>query len=411
MAKAIADEEDRSGKVAADRIPDEMRKGAFMKCTCFIFAGEASGDFLGSRLMQAMGDQYLFQGVGGPLMISAGLHPLLPFDRFGQMGFLSILRHVWQLKKDFHTLVESVLHQKPDLVLLVDFPGWNLRFSSALRKKGFTGRIVQYVCPSVWAHGRQRIQQMVDTLDLLLVLYPFEPPLFSHTPLQVQFVGHPLVEVTPPPLLHTEPKAPLIALFPGSREQEVVRHAPILVQVAALLQEQYPEVQFAISCLSESFQPRLEKIIKTHAPQMENRLEIVPSSQKELLLQTAALAIAKSGTVTLELFLHQIPTIAVYSLSFFDFMIAKYLLRLRLPFYCLVNLLADKELFPEYIGPHVSPTSIATATSALWQDPAIRKNISDNCSVLRDRLLSPLSINGIRLSPSATAAHYVEALF
>lgn len=357
--------------------------------------------------MQALGSEYTFQGVGGPLMDLAGLHPLLPWSRFGQMGFFAVLRHFWRLKRDFHFLLETVMQQKPGLVLLIDFPGWNLRFSQALRKRGFSGRIVQYVCPSVWAHGKQRIEQMVNTLDLLLTLYPFEPPLFSPTHLQVQFVGHPLVEVTPPSSCTAETKPPLLALFPGSREQEVLRHAPLFLQAAALMDRDSPGMQCAISCLSESFRPQLEKNIQTYVPQMVDRVKIVPYSQKEALLQAATFAIAKSGTVTLELALHQIPTMAVYNLSYIDFLVAKYLLRLQLPFYCLVNLLAEKEVFPEYIGPKISPSWIATSASALWQNPTARKNMQEACAGVRERLQSPLA----PLSPSETAAHYVKALF
>lgn len=357
--------------------------------------------------MQALGSEYVFQGVGGPLMCATGLHPLLPLSRFGQMGFFAVLRHFRRLKKDFYFLLETVMQQKPDLVLLIDFPGWNLRFSQALRKRGFSGRIVQYVCPSVWAHGKHRIQQMVNTLDLLLTLYPFEPPLFSHTHLQVQFVGHPLLEVPPPSSLSGQTKPPLLALFPGSREQEVIRHAPLFLQAAALMEQECPGMQFALSCLSESFQSQLEKNIRTYAPQMVDRVKIVPYSQKETLLQAATFAIAKSGTVTLELALHQIPTIAVYNLSYIDFLVAKYLWRIQLPFYCLVNLLAEKEIFPEYIGPHIHPSLLATAAGSLWQNPMARKNMQDACAGLRARLQSPLS----PLSPSETAAHYVKGLF
>ena len=335
----------------------------------FILAGEASGDLHGRELMRALkgiDPSLSLRGVGGPRMRREGLLVDLPMEEFQVMGFSAVLKQLPRLWKHFFYLRDLIIEAKPSAVILIDYPGFNLRLARALRQKGFKGKLVQYICPSVWAHGKKRIQTLISSFDLLLTIFPFEASYFSQSPLKVEYIGHPLVET-----IHNHSyeaswasqvglssTAHLVAFFPGSRSAEIKRHLPLQLKVAALLKEKHPEIQLAFSCSPEIFYEHAPN----HFPQ---DLCLVPSHYNYELMQACRVAIAKSGTVTLELALHHVPTVVHYSLSSFDYLIAKYILRLSLPHYCIVNLLSNKEVFPELMARDLSPSTLSLQASSL----------------------------------------------
>ena len=190
---------------------------------CFFIAGEHSGDLHGAHLLQALHKEQpdaFYAGVGGPLMRAEQFHCFLPMEDFQIFGFTGIVRHLPRVVNQFRQIRDHILGHDYDVVIFVDYPGFNLRMAQALRKRGYKGKLVQYICPSVWAWGKGRIDGMVKTLDLLIAFFPFEPALFAHTKLPVVFCGHPLTEaVAPARAAPTEP--PMIAIFPGSRRREI----------------------------------------------------------------------------------------------------------------------------------------------------------------------------------------------
>ena len=222
---------------------------------------------------------------------------------------------------------------------------------------------------------------MAETLDLLLCILPFEKTLFSHTSLRTVYVGHPLIERLKTydyKFFSTEKK--LIALFPGSRKKEIERNLPLMLEASV----GYPDFQIALSISEENLRPQILTILKEKGWDLNNIL-LVPANLSYELMKQAHFAIAKSGTVTLELALHRTPTIVVYRVSFIDQIIAYQILRIRLPFYCLVNIIAQKQVFKELIGPNFTIEKMHASIKEIL-DPAVRFNTQKECNALIELL-------------------------
>ncbi len=297
-------------------------------------------------------------GVGGPRMRAAGMECIMPMEKFQVMGFSAVIGALPKLMRQFYFLKKTILEKNPKVVVLIDYPGFNLRLAKSLRKSGYKGKICQYICPSVWAHGKNRIQTLVENYDLLLSILPFEKEYFSHTGLRVEYVGHPLMREIQP----AAPQNNLLALFPGSRLKELYLNFPLQLQTA----KKFPQYKIAVSVAQPHFQPILQEMAQKAGAEVSFAL----SSE---LMKNTTLAIAKSGTVTLELALHGVPTVVTYGISPFDLFVAKYLLRIHLPYYCLVNILAQKEVFPELIGPALNEKNLYLATQKVITEIEAKK--------------------------------------
>lgn len=310
----------------------------------FVFAGEVSADLCGGRVirkLKAKTAPFELIGVGGPALSAAGLQEILPMKAFQIMGFSDVIKKLPQVLKNFHTVKRAIIQSQPDLVLFIDQPAFSMRMAPLLRKKGYTGKIVQLVAPTVWAYKPERALEMARSFDLLLTLFDFEPDYFSHTGLKTLFVGHPILESIEeakslPETLHFS--KPVLSIFPGSRPDEIRRNLPKQLEAARIIQKKMPEFQIVVSGRDVPFDARYELMRKSRA------------------------AIAKCGTVTLELALHSVPTVVTYELSLLNRIMAKYFLQLgKLPYYSIANIVAGQEILPECIRPPVSPSSIAAA--------------------------------------------------
>lgn len=337
----------------------------------FLFAGEASGDLHGEKLVSALYGQFQngrIYGVGGPKMRSRGLDCIVPMEKFEVMGFVDVFFALPRLIKLFRSLRDELLKRPPDVVLLIDYPGFNLALAKSLRKRGFKGKICHYICPSVWAWGKKRIPKMEKILDQLFVIFPFEKQLFDPSKLNVQYVGHPLLleleKVRCDPVKIDEEKR-VVALFPGSREKELRRNFPMHLRIACQLLEKDPNLFFGVSVAKPSFSRILDDLMKEENFPHRDKILLLSAEQNHALMQRSAIAIAKSGTNNLELALQGVPTVVTYGVGPLDLFIAKYILRIRLPFYCIVNIVANKEVFPELIGPNLTEKALFEATSTL----------------------------------------------
>lgn len=365
----------------------------------FMFAGELSADTHGGMLLRALKQQLPKQiiatGVGGPAMRSQGLAGSLSMEDFEVMGFSDVLWNLPRLRRQFNQIRDYIIDTDPQVVLFIDSPSFSLRMARTLRKQGFKGKIVQYVCPSVWAWGKERISEMARDLNLLLTILPFEHAYFSQTKLQVQYVGHPTKELLSRHNydLHWEDKMgignsqELVAIFPGSRKAEIQRNLPKQLQAAQMMKKQLPKAVFAISCANDRNHELVQNIVKKSSFREKKDLFFVPSNYTYDLMRTCRSAIAKSGTVTLELALHACPTVVVYELTLLNRMIAKYLLRVNLPHYCLVNLLANKRVFPELITQGFTPDNLYNCLMPLHKDSNTRKECIADCRAIH-RLLN-----------------------
>jgi len=365
--------------------------------TYFIFAGEASGDLHGSHLMQALKNENpsaQFIGVGGPQMRAQQLECFQLTENYQVMGFSDVLKALPRLWSSFWQVHRKILDLQPEAVILIDYPGFNLRLAKALRKKGYRGKIIQYICPSVWAHGKKRIQTLATHFDLLLTILPFESDYFAQTSLPVTYVGHPLTEQ-----IRCYPYEEkwwikcglsscdhLIALFPGSRVGEIQRHTATQLQVAQQLRQKDPTLQFALSCAHSHLEPVLIKHVKSSGLRLNQEIFMIPACYTQELMRDCYLALAKSGTVTLQLALHKIPTVVHYELSFLNELIVRYILRLKLPHYCLVNILGKKEIFPEKMGRGIQVETISTSLFQLHCNRIQQQIIKQECQQIVELL-------------------------
>lgn len=384
----------------------------------FIFAGETSGDLHGSALIQSLkrrDPSCHISGVGGARMRQESFHCFKETEQFQVMGFSDVFLALPRLIPLFRQVRQQILTTNPDCVILIDYPGFNLRLARSLRKHGFKGKLVQYICPTVWAHGKGRIDTLVNCYDLLLTIFPFEAPLFAGTSLTVEYVGNPLSEALS---RHNQTDAwhekiglsspeNVIALFPGSRLGEISRHLPQQLEVAAKLKLQCPEVRFVISLAEPSLTAAIEAEITKSRLHLGQDLFIVPPKLNYDVMNKASAALAKSGTVTLELALHGIPTVVQYQLTSLNYLIAKYILQLKLPHYCIVNILYhylddgihQHEVFPEYIGTSISTDQLTDALRKVYSDNQTRKDIQQKCSEIKQLLAtescSDIAVNAI----------------
>lgn len=354
----------------------------------FLLAGETSGDLHGYKLVLALKKQFPIAhifGVGGPKMRAAGLDCILPMEKFQVMGFIDVFFALPRLIRQFFFLRKALLQSKPDFVIFIDYPGFNLALAKSLFKRSFKGKICHYICPSVWAWGKGRIPKMERILDHLFVIYPFETPLFSkeaNIKLQTHYVGNPLVQSSAActtPALSLYPKKMAVALFPGSRHKELQRNFPIQLRVAKRLLDQFPDLLFVVSVAQPSFSPLLEKMIQNEGFSSKDQIILLESSQNGALMKRSIMAIAKSGTNNLELALHSVPTIVTYGVGPIDLFIAKNLLRIRLPFYCITNIIGGKEVFPELIGPNFNEESLYFHASRFLSSKEARDGCREKC--------------------------------
>jgi lipid-A-disaccharide synthase len=346
----------------------------------FIFAGESSGDLHGEKLLSALfceKPNLTVVGVGGPRMRKQGFTCLMPMEKFQVMGFIDVFLALPRLIWQFYKIRRAILTLKPKVVITIDYPGFNLRLGRSLRKKGFKGKLCHYICPSVWAWGKDRIEVLAKNFDLLLSILPFEQEYFSHTNLAVFYVGHPLMERILNPVQLK--KSHQIAIFPGSRTKEIKRNLPLYLKVIRSLSKEYAGLSFVISVAAPKFFPLIQKIM-----QQENvSAPLVSQEKNEELISNSFLALAKSGTITLELALYGLPTIVTYAMSSFDMFLAKHIFHIHLPYYCLVNILAKKLIFPELIGPALTEKALFTTLKKNITHPEILSLCQQECLGIR----------------------------
>lgn len=345
----------------------------------YLIAGEASGDLLGARLMQALQAQassHVFSGIGGPQMEAAGLASRIPMAELSLMGFVEILPHLPRLLKHIRATVADILAKKPDVVVTIDSPGFNFRIAKALRAhwpKGSTGapRFVHYVAPSVWAYKPGRAKKLAAVYDDVLTLLPFEPLYFEREGMRAHFVGHPLVEQPP----HGDADAfrirhglgtdtPLITVLPGSRKGELERHLPVLRETIALLQEDKPGLVTLMPAV-----PHLREDMEKMTADWPTRLILLEQgSGKWGAFAASDVAIAKSGTVTLELALAGTPMVVMYKVHPLSAWLMRRMMLTR--YVTLVNILLDREVIPELLQEAATPHRLLAETSSLLQDSA-----------------------------------------
>lgn len=341
----------------------------------FIATGEPSGDLHGAKLIEellALRPDLKIGAVAGPQMRKLKIREFFRMESLSVMGFIDVVLALPKIVKQFFSIRKKILELSPKAVVLIDYPGFHLRLERSLRKKGYTGKLIHFICPTVWAWGKKRIPLMAQHLDLLLAIFPFEKKCFTHTQLPVRYVGHPLAA----PIAAYAPsgkfQGKILGLFPGSRETEIERNLPLQLRVARRLRALDSSLQIAVS--------------KTQFDLDVPDAILVPPEENYELMRASRLAIATSGTVTLELALHGTPTVVGFAIKPLDCFIAQKILRIDLPFYCIANIVVDKPVFPELFGPHFTEEQLFFWAQKLWFDEGARAECLRGCAEVHKSL-------------------------
>ena len=364
-----------------------MRAGEMRRLSFMLIAGEASGDLLAAELVKAlkqspeiraMSFPPEFFGAGGPRMAEAGVELVVNLTQHTVIGWTEALKKYSQFKRIFDQLFQLASDRKPDVIICVDFSGFNRRFAGAIRKQvrarrgmflNWDPKIVQYVSPQVWASRPNRAHQLERDVDLLLSIFPFEKEWYAgRAPgLRVEFVGHPIVDRygnrRDELLAKWASVTPVLLLLPGSRDSELKRHLPVMLAVAHRIQNQgtvFLRMVLPTERLAELAKPKTTSLPVLHV-QVGNLAEA---------LAAATVAIASSGTVTVECACFGVPTVAIYKAAWSDYLIARQIARVK--HLAMPNLLAGEEIYPEFIQHRATPDNITRAALELLNQPERR---------------------------------------
>jgi len=291
------------------------------KSDCIIIAGETSGDLIGKRIVEEL-PSWHFSGVAGPEMRKCGVSAWFYTESFQVMGIIDVIKRLPFLIYATYSLVRRILKEKPKVVICIDQPSFSLGLAKRLKKRRFKGKIIQIVAPTVWAYRPERAKYFAQYFDHIMPLFRFETEYFSHL-LPTTWIGHPTLQSI---VSTTSPKTKL-ALFPGSRPGEISRNLRVQLEAAHLLQKKYPKLTIAIS-ISQSLTSETKKKIERYA-QLLDSVEFVDFNDRYELMNSAQAAIAKLGTVTLELALHHVPCVCCYKVNGFTEWWVKHFLRLK----------------------------------------------------------------------------------
>lgn len=335
----------------------------------YIVAGEVSGDTHGAHLMKAIHEQApgaSFHGAGGPAMREAGGAGMTDWvEDAAVMGFWEVLKHYQWFKQRFYEMLDQLLEIEPEVLVLIDYPGFNLRFASAVREKLPDIKIVYYISPQVWAWNKGRIPKMAEVLDLMLCIFPFEKEIFESAGLRTEFVGHPLVDELEEKKEDVERASDLIGLFPGSREREVNRLFPMMVEAARRMHSHHPNWRYEAAAASPKLEAHMRQII-TDAKLPDEGMITLNKGNSHSLMQRATCGVVASGTATLEAAALGLPYCLVYKLAWPTYFMGKMLVKLKL--IGLVNILAGEKIVEELVQTDAEPGHVAEILSGLMTD-------------------------------------------
>jgi lipid-A-disaccharide synthase len=340
----------------------------------YFVAGEASGDEHGAGLMRSLRDvapDCELYGRGGPQMKA------IAGDDFNDwigdaavVGLWEVVKHAGYFREQFVRALKEIDAAKPDAVVLIDYPGFNLRLARTLRHRAPGLKIIYYISPQVWAWNRGRIRQMARYLDLMLCIFPFEAELYNASGLRTIFVGHPMIENLAKRRTG-EPRDPnLVGLFPGSRSREVKKIFPVMLAASAEVVAQRPSTRFEVAAASPFLAREIEQ--RLAASSIRDRFRVVTGDSSGTMQRTFAAMVA-SGTATLESAFFGLPFVLVYKVSWPTYFAARLMMRTR--FLGMPNVLADREIVPEFLQHEARPKSIAAALLHLMDDPAARQQM------------------------------------
>jgi len=353
-----------------------------------IIAGEASGDQHAALLVGAVHEKQPdieFFGIGGEKMRAAGVETLVDAAEMAVVGLIEVLAHRKVIFGALNQMRALLLERNPELLILVDYPEFNLRLARDAKAAGI--KVLFYISPQVWAWRQKRVHTIRERVNMMAVVFPFEADFYQQHQVPVRYVGHPLVNEVksskPRPELLTEfslqTEQPVVGIFPGSRKSEIKRLLPILMKAARIIHQQQPEVQFVMplaSTMNEAF-------LNLDTDPLRSHIKIIPRRSYDVIEVCDAI-MTVSGTVTLEIALMQKPMVIINKVAWLTYYIVRRMLKIKHLGLC--NIVADQRLVPELIQHDAKPDLIANAVLRFLHDDDYRQNTIATLQIVKERL-------------------------
>jgi lipid-A-disaccharide synthase len=348
--------------------------------TIYFVAGEVSADNHGAALMRSLrvlDPELKFIGRGGPEMQQVAGPQFKNWIRDAAvLGLWEVLRKYGYFREQFSQTLNEIQESQPDAIILIDYPGFNLRLARALRRQPQLHKTIYYISPQVWAWNRGRIKKMARFIDLVLCIFPFETDLYTASGLRAVFVGHPMIERLQKQKVDTQRDPDLIGLFPGSRSREVRKIFPVMIEAARQLVEWKPNLRFQVAAASEELAHEMnEQVAERHAI-------AITVGQTATIMQRAFVGIVASGSATLEAAYFGMPFVLIYKVAWPTYVAARLVVNVN--FLGMPNLLAGREIVPEFIQHAAKPDAIVKAVRLLMEDASARdRMISEFETIIR----------------------------
>lgn len=353
-----------------------------------IVAGEASGDIYGADLAREtvkLDPNLHFFGIGGERMREAGVETLVDSSEMAVVGLVEVLKHFNVISSAFLKLKKILLNEPPDLLILIDYPGFNLRLAKIAKKAGV--KVLYYISPQIWAWRQGRVRKIARLVDHMAVILPFEAPFYERAGVPVTFVGHPMLDMVQVSMerdqaaasFGLDPARQIVGLFPGSRRNEIDRLLPVIVGSAVRLKQLFPGIQFVLPLASTLSADAI-------TPQLVNAgLDVIITRERiHDMIRACDAVISVSGTVTLEIALVGTPMVIIYKLSPLTYQLAKRLV--KVPNIGLCNIVAGETVVQELIQDQANPERIATEIERLLTDNSYAGSVSGKLRSIWNKL-------------------------
>ena len=357
----------------------------------FILTGEASGDKLASTVISKLKEQYdqiEYLSVGGSNLSRLGIKTIFDLKEITYIGFTSVIFNIFKIKKKIDITVKEIIEFNPDLIFSVDSPDFTLRVSERVKKIKPNIKVIHYVAPQVWIWRENRVKKFKKFVDHFLLLFNFEKKFFDKENIQNTFVGHPLLEkkLSKIDISNISKGKKIISLFPGSRISELKCLLPILIDFIKMMNNKFKEYIFIFHTTEEN-KDLISKNLKIH--NFDNVDIISDKDLKSEILLNSIFAVAKSGTVSLEICNSKVPSIIIYKINMINFLIMKSLVKVN--FANIINIINDKEIIPELLQGECNPKEIYKSVLYFLKNPKYAEQQVNICSRTLDQIRSKSS--------------------
>ncbi len=359
----------------------------------FILTGEASGDKLASEVIRELKKDYPeieYLSVGGENLKALGIKSIYDLREITYIGFTNVIRNIFKINKKINETVKAIKDFEPDILFTVDSPDFTLRVAERFKKINSKVKTIHYVAPQVWVWREGRIKKIKKFIDHILLLFNFEKPFFDKESMSNEFVGHPLLNESSETKIDInqifEKNKALISVFPGSRISEIKILMPILLDFVKLMNKDYQDFIYIFHSTKQQYD-LIQSYIKS---QDINNCEIISDDKiKSHTLKKSVFAVAKSGTVSLEICKSKVPSVIIYKMNFLNYIIVRSLVKVK--FANIVNIAAGKEVIPELLQTKCNPKNLLKIVSSFLDDPNKIKNQIEETQFILNRFKTDIS--------------------